>query len=83
MRDNDLISFSVLSLVCIACTPIFKRELQKLPGIKNVKPIVMLNMINVEIDSTITTKDEVKNQILKIAARAGLKEKLVFHNQKH
>lgn len=83
MSDNDLISFSALSLVCIACTPIFKRELQKLPGIKNVKPIVMLNMINVEIDSKITTTEDVKNEILKIAARAGLKEKLVFHSQKH
>ncbi|MGP8128796.1 MAG: hypothetical protein ACLP9D_13450 [Candidatus Bathyarchaeia archaeon] len=73
----------MLSLVCIACTPIFQRELQKLPGINNVKPIVMLNTINVEIDPKITTTDEVKNQILKIAARAGLKEKLVFHTQKH
>jgi copper chaperone CopZ len=73
----------VLSLVCIACTPIFQRELQKLPGIKNVKPIVMLNTINVEIDPKITTTDEVKSQILKISARAGLKEKLVFHIQKH
>ena len=48
-----------------------------------MKPIVMLNTINVEIDPKITTTDEVKSQILKISARAGLKEKLVFHIQKH
>lgn len=79
MKNSNVISFSVLSLVCIACTPLFKKELQKLPGIKEVKPIVMLNMINVEIDPETTTTDEVKKEIVKIGARAGLKERIVFH----
>lgn len=69
----------MLSLVCIACTPLFKKELQKLPGIKEVKPIVMMNMINVELDPRTTTSDEVKKEVLKVAAKAGLKEKIVFH----
>ena len=79
MKKENVIPFSVSSLVCIACTPLFKKELQKLSGIKEVKPIVMMNMINVEIDPNITTVDEVKKEILKIGARAGLEDKIVFH----
>jgi len=76
--DYSEISFSVSGIQCIACTPYFKRELQKIPGIKEVKALVMMNMINVEIDEDITTRDEVKHEILKIAARAGLGGKIVF-----
>jgi len=68
-----------MSLVCIACTPIFKKELQKLPGIIKVKPVVMTNTINVEIDPATTTSDEVKREVLKIAAKAGLGDKIIFH----
>ena len=80
MVNRDVISFSVLSIECVACTPVFKRELQKTPGVTNVKPLVMMNMISVEIDQNITTKDEVKKKVIEIATRAGLKRKIVFRN---
>jgi copper chaperone CopZ len=80
MVNREIISFSALSIECIACTPVFKKELQKILGVVSVKPLVMMNMINVEIDPSIITKDEVKKKLLEIATRAGLKEKIVFHN---
>ena len=72
------ISFSVSSIECIACTPYFKRELQKIPGIKDVKPLVMMNRINVEIDPNAITMKEVKQEILKIADKAGFGGRVVF-----
>jgi copper chaperone CopZ len=67
-----------MSLVCIACTPLFERELRKAPGVISVKPLAMLNTINVEINPQITTTAKVHAEILKIAARAGMKNKIVF-----
>jgi copper chaperone CopZ len=79
LKNSNEISFSVLGLVCIACTPLFQKQLEMLPGIKEVKPTVMMNMISVEIDPRITTPDVVKKKVLEIAAKAGLKEKIIFH----
>ena len=79
MKNNNEISFSVLGLVCIACTPLFQKQLEKLPGIRKVTPIVMMNTINVKIDPETTTSDVVKKEVLRIAAKAGLEEKIVFH----
>jgi copper chaperone CopZ len=76
--DGTRISFSVSTIDCIACTPVFKRELMRLPGIKSVEPLVMLNIINVEIDPRATSVDEVKQKILEIASRAGFEGRVVF-----
>jgi hypothetical protein len=46
-----------------------------------VKGLVMINMFSIEIDTNITTRDEVKKKVLEIATRAGLKQKIVFLNQ--
>ena len=80
MVNRDVISFSVLSIDCIVCSPIFKRELQKIRGVTDVKPLVMMNIIKVEIDPNIISKDEVKKIVFEIAARAGLKQKIIFRN---
>jgi len=79
LKNSNEISFSVLSLVCITCTPLFQKQLEKLPGIRRVRPIVMMNTINVEIDPQMTTSDAVKKKIIEIAAKAGLKENVIFH----
>ena len=77
-NNVEAISFSVLSIDCISCTPVFKRELQKIPGIKEVKPMVMMKMIKVELDPKATTRVEVKKEILKIATKVGFGGKVVF-----
>lgn len=78
MGRTTKISFSVATIECIACTPVFKRELLKLSGIKNVQPLVMMNQINVEIDPEIISIDKVKEEILEIAAKTGFEGKVVF-----
>ena len=72
------ISFWVATIECIACTPVFKRELLKISGIKDVQPLVMMNQINVEIDPKIISVDRVKEVILEIAAKTGFGGKVVF-----
>ena len=62
------------------CTPVFQIELLKSPEVTSVKPLVMMNMIRIEIDPSITTKDKVKRKVMEIASRAGLIEKIVFRS---
>ena len=62
------------------CTPVFKKELRKTPGVTDIKPLVMMNMTNVEIDPNIITRDEIKKKLVGIATRAGLEQKIVFRN---
>lgn len=78
MSGKNRISFSVYSIECISCTPVFKRELLKIPGVKAVTPFAMMNLIVIEIDPQIITVAEVKRQVLKIAAKAGLSGKVIF-----
>lgn len=78
MGQTTNISFSVATIECIACTPVFKRELLKLSGIKDVKTLVMMNQINVEIDLEIISPDQVKEEILEIAAKTGFGGKVIF-----
>ena len=72
------ISFSVSTIECITCTPVFKRELVKVRGVKKVEPLVMLNIIDVDIDPEITNEDEIKRRILEIAERFGYGGKDIF-----
>ena len=78
LSNRDTISFSMRSIECIACTPVFKRELSKLQGVKEVDPFVMTNTIRVEIDPDVITKEAVKKEILRIATKSGLDNKVVF-----
>jgi copper chaperone CopZ len=73
------ISFTVSTIDCVACTPIFKWELEKLPGVRGVKPLVMLNRLDVELDPTVVSVDDVKERILTIAKKAGFEERVIFH----
>jgi hypothetical protein len=43
-----------------------------------VKPLVMMNTINVEIETDIITAGDVKQEILNIAENAGFGGKVVF-----
>ena len=55
-----------------------QEELQKLTGVREVKSFVMTNTIKVAIDPKIVTIDEVKKEILNVAARAGFSGRVVF-----
>lgn len=72
------VSFTVSSLDCIACMPIFQRKLVDLKGVESVKPLPMLNRIIVEFSPADVSEEEVKKEVMSIAEKAGLAEKIVF-----
>lgn len=72
------LSFQVQSVDCIACTPVFKREIAKLEGVRLVRPLVMLNRITVEFDETLLPRDALAEKILEIGSRAGYRGKIIF-----
>ena len=78
MSAKNRISFSISTIQCISCTPVFKRELLKIPGIIAVTALVMMNLVVVEIDPQKITVDEVKSHVLQIADKAGFSGKVVF-----
>ena len=78
MPYSKEIFFRVSSIECIACTPVFKRELSKLQGVKKVTTFVMTNTIRVEIDPDVIATDAVKKEILRIATTSGLDKRVTF-----
>lgn len=77
MRSRTV--FTVKTIECVACTPSFKRELGKLRGVKSVRPLIMLNRIEVEFDDRVISKQEIRSKILEIGAKSGFGGKIVFH----
>jgi hypothetical protein len=72
------LSFTVSSLDCIVCTPIFRRELVAATGIERVKPLPLLNKIVVEFVPAEISEEEVKKTVTAIAEKAGLAGKIIF-----
>lgn len=72
------VSFTVNSLDCIACMPIFQRRLANLKGIVSVKPLPMLNRIVVEFSPADVSEEEVEKEVTSIAEKAGLSKRIVF-----
>ncbi|MDG6995377.1 MAG: heavy-metal-associated domain-containing protein [Nitrososphaerota archaeon] len=77
MRSRTV--FTVKTIECVACTPSFKRELGKLRGVKSVRPLIMLNRIEVEFDDRVISKQEIRSKILEIGTKSGFGGKIVFH----
>jgi len=62
----------------VVCTPVFKREIEKLRGVNSVRPLVMLNKIIVEFDESLLGREELVERILEIGSKAGFKDSIVF-----
>ncbi len=62
----------------MVCTPVFKREIEKLRGVNSVRPLVMLNKIIVEFDESLLGREELVERILEIGSKAGFKDSIVF-----
>ncbi|MHB1868282.1 MAG: hypothetical protein ACYCPP_04990 [Nitrososphaerales archaeon] len=77
-RKPRKIEFSVASISCVACTPAFKKGLEHLEGVRDVKQLPMLNKIIVEFDPTKSEETEVREEIFKVAERAGFKGKVII-----
>ena len=63
---------------CIACSPLFRRPLAKIEGVLEVKELPITNKIVVVFDEAKLEKDRLREEIARIAERAGLGGKLIF-----
>ena len=72
------IRFSVASISCVACTPAFKKGLEHVEGIREVRQLPMLNKVIVDYDPEKADEARVKEEIFKVAERAGFKGKVII-----
>lgn len=72
------LSFTVQTIACIACTPVFRRHLGKIGGVLEVKELPMTNKIIVVFDGTLLDRSALEGEIRKISERAGLGDKIIF-----
>jgi copper chaperone CopZ len=72
------ISFSVASISCVACTPAFKKGLERIEGIENVSQLPMLNKIVVEFEPAKIDEAKVKEEIFNIAEKVGFSGKIII-----
>lgn len=72
------LSFTVQTIDCIACTPVFRRHLGKIGGVLEVKELPMTNKIIVVFDGTLLDRSSLERQISKISEKAGFGDKIIF-----
>jgi copper chaperone CopZ len=79
-RDTrrDQLSFTVQTIDCMACTPVFRRNLGKLDGVLEVREFPVTNRITVEYDGGRLTRDALAGEIIRISQKAGFGGKVVF-----
>ena len=78
LQKFSKISFTVRSIECVACTPFFKRELDRTRGVKSVRALVMLNRIEVEFDESVISRNAIEEKIRATGSKAGFGGKILF-----
>jgi copper chaperone CopZ len=73
------VSFTVQSIDCIACTPAFRRNLERLPGVLSVKELPITNKIIVEYDDSKLGIEALTSEIRSVSRWAGFGDKVIFH----
>ena len=57
--------FKVVGMYCITCKPIVEKQLKNEEGVKKIDIDYMTDRIVVEFDSSMITKEEIKNKLEK------------------
>ena len=73
------LSFTVQTIDCIACTPVFSRHIGKISGVREVKELPITNKIIVAFDGSQLDRSSLEQAINKISKRAGYGGKVIFH----
>ena len=76
------VRFTIASIDCVACTPAFREGLKRSVGVRDVRALPMLNMMVVKFDPSKTRDPDVKEDILRVAAKSGFKGMVVFANER-
>jgi copper chaperone CopZ len=72
------IRFSVASISCVACTPAFKKGLERVEGVGRVRQFPMLNKIVIDYDPEKVDESKVRQEIYRVAETAGFKGKVII-----
>ncbi|MDG6929415.1 MAG: hypothetical protein JRM99_05470 [Nitrososphaerota archaeon] len=73
------ISFTIQTIECVACTPVFSRNLRKLLGVLEVKELPITNKIIVAYDGALLDRDALEAEIRRISKGAGFGDKIIVH----
>jgi copper chaperone len=57
--------FKVVGMYCITCKPIVEKQLRNEKAVKKIDINYMTDSVVVEFDSSLTTKEEIKNRLEK------------------
>lgn len=69
---------SVLTVDCIACSPLLYRGLRRIPGVFEVKDLPMLNRLIVVYDTGRWDRRAMQLKINEVAKTAGLDGRILF-----
>lgn len=73
------VSFTVQTIDCIVCTPVFRRALNKVEGVIEVKELPITNKVVVVFDGMRLNRQGLVQEIRRISEKAGFGEKIIFH----
>jgi cation transport ATPase len=73
------VSFTIQTIDCIACSPIFRRALLKVEGVVEVRELLMTNRIVVVFDGSRLGRQAMVNEIRRTSQKAGFGGKIIFH----
>ena len=62
---TEKVSFKVVGMYCITCKPIVEKQLKNEEAVKKIDIDYMADRIVVEFDSSMITKEEIKNKLEK------------------
>ncbi|MDG6901304.1 MAG: hypothetical protein JRM80_05020 [Nitrososphaerota archaeon] len=77
--ERQGIAFTIQTIECVACTPLFSRNLKKLKGVLEVKELPITNKIVVAYDSAQLQEGILEQEIRRISKGAGFGDKLIVH----
>jgi hypothetical protein len=76
-RPQEL-AFTVQTIDCITCSPIFRRPLARIDGVLEVKELPITNKIIVVFDGARLERRRLAEEVNRVARRAGLGGKIIF-----
>ena len=79
IKKQQELAFTVQTIDCITCTPVFRRYLNRIKGVIELKELPITNKIIVVFDGNQLNSDDLKREIILISKRAGFGDKLIFH----
>ncbi len=81
-KKPEELSFTVQTIDCILCSPIFRRPLARIDGVLEVKELPITNKIVVLFDGTRLGRARLSEEVTRVAEKAGLGGKIIFHGRR-